>query len=91
MPRYYFHFLWRDDAVFDEEGLELEGYEAAYRHACRLVQQVRSRIPAADEDWWIEISEGGGIPTTLLPAFVPRLDVAKLRAEFPRTASRARR
>jgi hypothetical protein len=79
MPRYYFDFLWPDDAVFDEEGLELDGYEAAYHSACRLVHQVRCRFPTADEDWWIEISDGTGTPTTILPAMVPRA-VAKLRA-----------
>ena len=42
MQRYYFHYLWPDDAVFDEEGVELDDHEAAYRHACALVQQVRT-------------------------------------------------
>jgi len=72
MPRYHFHFLWPDDVVFDEEGLELEGHEAAYRYACGLVHQVRSRFPACNEDWWIEISDGTATSTTILPAMVPR-------------------
>ena len=38
MPRYYFHFIWPDDAVRDTKGVELEGFTAAYRHACGLVQ-----------------------------------------------------
>jgi hypothetical protein len=80
MPRYYFHFLWPDDAVFDKKGLELENYTAAYRHACAMVQQVRSRFPAADGDWWIEISDGDGAPTTVLPAMVPEGKTPKLRA-----------
>jgi hypothetical protein len=25
MQRYHFHFKWRDDAVFDEEGIKLRG------------------------------------------------------------------
>jgi hypothetical protein len=79
MPRYHFHFLWPDDAVFDQEGRELEGYEAAYRYACGLVRQVRRRFPAADEDWWIEISDATGTPTTILPAMVARANTAKLR------------
>jgi hypothetical protein len=66
MPRYYFHFLWPDDAVFDQEGLELDCYEAAYHRACRLVHQVRSRFPASDEDWWIEITDGSGTLITIL-------------------------
>ncbi len=79
MHRFYFHFLWRDDAVFDKEGIELEDFEAAYLHACELVHQVRSRFPSANEDWWIEISDGVGT-TTLLPAMVPGAGIAKLRA-----------
>ena len=58
MQRYHFHFKWRDDAVFDEEGIELENFPAAYLHACGLVHQVRRRFPAAGSDWWIEISTG---------------------------------
>ena len=60
MPRYYFHFIWPDDAVRDTKGVELEGFTAAYRHACGLVQQVRIRFSDADEDWWIEVSDGVG-------------------------------
>jgi hypothetical protein len=80
MPRYYFHFLWRDDAVFDKDGVELEDYTAAYHHACGLVQQVRSRFPAADEDWWIEVDDGTATPTTVLPAMVPGAKMPRLRA-----------
>ena len=80
MPRYYFHFLWPDDAVFDKEGVELEGYQAAYHHACGLVQQVRIRFPAAAEDWWIEVCDGTSPPTAVLPAMVPGAKMPKLRA-----------
>ena len=48
----------RDDAVTDAKGVELESFADAYRHACGLVQQVRRRFSDADEDWWIEISDG---------------------------------
>ena len=72
MPRYYFHFIWPDDAVRDTKGVELEGFTAAYRHACGLVQQVRIGFSDADEDWWIEVSDGvGGKRTLVLPAMVP--------------------
>jgi hypothetical protein len=80
MQRYHFHFKWRDDAVFDEEGIELENFAAAYVHACRLVQQVRRRFPAGGADWWIEISNGIDTPTTILPAMVPGANIAKPRA-----------
>jgi hypothetical protein len=80
MPRYYFHFLWADDAVFDKDGVELEDYAAAYHHACGLVHQVRSRFPTANENWWIEVSDGTGTPTTVLPAMVPGANMPKLRA-----------
>jgi hypothetical protein len=80
MQRYHFHFKWRDDAVFDEEGIELENFEAAYVHACGLVQQVRRRFPAGGADWWIEISNCIDTPTTILPAMVPGANIAKLRA-----------
>ena len=72
MPRYYFHFRWPDDAFKDTEGVELEGFPAAYRHACGLVHHVRVRFSDADEDWWIEISDGlSGMPTVILPAMIP--------------------
>ena len=71
MPRYYFHFMWPDDAVRDTQGVELEDFTAAYRHACGLVHQVRIRFSNADEDWWIEVSDGvGGKPTLVLPGMV---------------------
>jgi hypothetical protein len=70
MQRYYFHFRWPDDAVRDTEGVELEAFAAAYDYACGLVWQVRSRFPAADEGWWIEISDGISKPTAVLPAMV---------------------
>ena len=80
MPRYYFHFRWADDAVKDTEGVELEGFDAAYHYACGLVQQVRRRFPAADEGWWIEVSDGISKPTAVLPAKIPGANIPKLRA-----------
>jgi hypothetical protein len=88
MQRYYFHFRWPDDAVRDTEGVELEGFDAAYQHACWLVQQVRSRFPAADEGWWIEISDGLSKPTAVLPATVRGANILKLRALKSSRASR---
>jgi hypothetical protein len=74
MPRYFFHFVWPDDAVRDTKGVELEGFSAAYSHACGLVHQVRVSFSDADEEWLIEISDGkGGEPTLVPPAMVPRL------------------
>jgi Domain of unknown function (DUF6894) len=89
MPRYYFHFLSPDDAVLDKEGVELEGYEAAYDHACGLVHQVRIRFPASKENWWIEIGDGTGTPATILPAMIPGTNIRRLRARFPRASERA--
>lgn len=65
MQRYHFHFRWRDDAVFDEQGIEFENFPAAYLRACELVHQVRRRFPEAGSDWWIEISTGLDTPTTI--------------------------
>ena len=79
MPRYYFHFRWPDDAVFDKEGVEFGGFEAAYDRACGLVHQVRARFPAANEDWWIEVSTGTGTPATVLPAMVPGTKIRRPR------------
>ena len=77
MPRFYFHFTWCDDAVRDTEGVELEGFSAAYRHACALVHQVRARFSSGEEDWWIEVSEGIGEKTTIiLPAMVAKISSA---------------
>ena len=72
MPRYFFHFVWPNDAVRDTKGVELEGLEAAYRHAIGLVHQVRVRFSEADNNWLIEISdETGGKPLVVLPSTVP--------------------
>ncbi|HEU0016860.1 MAG TPA: hypothetical protein VFQ31_00650 [Methyloceanibacter sp.] len=79
MQRYYFHFLWPDDAVRDTEGVELQGFDAAYHYACRLVHQVRSRFPAADEDWWIEVDDGSNKPVVVPPAIVPGARIVKLQ------------
>ena len=84
MQRYHFHFKWPDDAVFDEEGIELENFTAAYLHACELVHQVRRRFPAAGSDWWIEISTGLDTPTTILPSMVPGANTAKRRVPCSR-------
>ena len=72
MPRYFFHFVWPNDAVRDTKGVELEGLEAAYRHAIGLVHQVRVRFSDADNNWLVEISdETGGKPLVVLPSTVP--------------------
>ena len=70
MPRYYFNFLWSDDAATDTKGVELDGFDAAYDYACGLVRQVRYRFPHAEEDWWIEIGDGISKPTTVVPSMV---------------------
>jgi Domain of unknown function (DUF6894) len=70
MPRYYFHLLWSDDEARDTQGLELDGFDAAYKYACGLVRQVRHRFPHADEDWWIEVGDGISPPTAVIPAMV---------------------
>jgi hypothetical protein len=58
MPRYFFHFLSKDEFIPDYEGVVLANLNAAHRHAMRLVVQT---IPAlADEDlrhWKIEIAD----------------------------------
>ena len=71
MKRYYFNFKWRDDAVFDEEGIELENFAAAYIRACGLVQEVLRRVPEGGSDWWIEISSGTDPSIAVVPAMVP--------------------
>ena len=55
MPHYFFHFVWADDAVKDEDGVELEGLKAAYRHAVEMVPRVRVKFPDAGDEWLIEI------------------------------------
>ena len=70
MPRYFFHFVWAEDAVKDEQGVELEGLSAAYWHAIDMVHRVRVRFPDADKDWIIEITdETDRKPLVVLPWF----------------------
>ena len=57
MPRYFFHFVWAEDAVKDEQGVELEGLSAAYWHAIDMVHRVRVKFPDAGNDWLIEIAD----------------------------------
>jgi hypothetical protein len=80
MQRYYFHFLTSGDAVFDPKGVELADFAAAYDHACALVQEIRDRLPEADDTWWIEINDGIAAPTSVLPTMVPRARTSKPRA-----------
>jgi hypothetical protein len=75
MKRYYFHFKWRDDAVFDEEGIELETFAAAYVRACGLIQEVLRRFPEGGSDWWIEVSSGTDPSIAVVPAMVPGVGI----------------
>jgi hypothetical protein len=69
MPRYFFHFVWAEDAVKDEHGVELEGLGAAYWHAIEMVRRVRVRFPDAGNDWLIEIAdETDRKPLVVVPA-----------------------
>ena len=78
MPLYFFHFVWPDEAIKDTKGVQLEGFSAAYWHACDLVHQVRGSFCDVDEDWIIEISDGTDAqPTVVLPAMVPRLGLRR--------------
>jgi hypothetical protein len=68
MPRYYFHFMWSDDAVRDTQGVELEGFTGPIG---MRVGTPRVSVFDADEDWWIEVSDDqNGKPTVILPAMV---------------------
>jgi hypothetical protein len=72
MPRYFFHFVWPDDAVRDTKGVELDGLAAAYHHARWLVHQVRVRCSETEDDWLIEIiDETGEKRLVVLPSIVP--------------------
>jgi hypothetical protein len=72
--RYFFHFVWAEDAVKDEQGVELEGLRAAYWHAIDMVHRVRVRFPDAGNDWLIEIAdETDRRPLVVLPAGVSAL------------------
>jgi hypothetical protein len=66
MQRYFFHFVWPGDVLRDIEGAELEGFDAAYHYAWGLVQQVHSRFPHANVDWWIDIDDGSNKPVAIL-------------------------
>ena len=82
MPRYFFHFVWAEDAVKDEQGVELEGLSAAYWHAIDMVHRVRVRFPDAGNDWLIEIAdETDRKPLVVLPWFDDQgLQVKKSRS-----------
>jgi hypothetical protein len=68
MPRYFFHFVWGNDAARDTEGVELEGLRAAYLHALEMLHRVHVNFPEAGDDWVIEISdEAGRKPLVVLP------------------------
>ena len=72
VPRYFFHFVWPDDAFRDTKGLEFEGLVPAYWHAMGLVRRVRYDFPDAGNDWLIEIGdETGRKPLVVLPTSGP--------------------
>lgn len=69
MPRYFFHFVSADHVLKDTDGIELAGLRAAHGHALRLVHQMRIRLPEANHEWLIEISdETGKRPLVMLPS-----------------------
>lgn len=68
MPRYFFHFVWPDDAHRDTKGIEFDGLVPAYWHAIGLARRVRHEFPDVESDWLIEISdEAGRKPLVVLP------------------------
>ena len=72
MPRYFFHFVWGNDAVRDTEGVELAGLGGAYLHAMEMLLRVRVNFPEAGDGWVIEISdEAGRKPLVVLPTSAP--------------------
>jgi hypothetical protein len=58
MPRYFFHFVSKEDFIPDHDGMVLRDLKTAHLHAMRL---VTATIPAlGDEDlrtWKIEIAD----------------------------------
>ena len=72
MPRYFFHFVWPDDACRDSQGVEFDGLVPAYWHAIGLARRVRHEFPDAGNDWLIEIGdESGRKPLVVLPTGGP--------------------
>jgi hypothetical protein len=74
MPRYFFHFVSKDDFIPDYDGAVLSGLKAAHGHAVRLVAQTLPIL--ADEDprhWKIEIADERQfvLLTVLFPAPPP--------------------
>jgi hypothetical protein len=68
MPRYFFNFVWANEAVRDTEGAELEGLPAAYLRALEMLHRIRVNIPDPGDDWVIEIrDDAGGKPLVVLP------------------------
>jgi hypothetical protein len=58
MPRYFFHFVSKEDFIPDYEGVALPNLKAAHQHAMRLVGHTIAAL--ADEDlrlWMIEIAD----------------------------------
>jgi hypothetical protein len=58
MPRYFFHFVSRDDFIPDYDGVILDDLRIAHRHAMRLVSQTLPVLGDDDpRDWKIEIAD----------------------------------
>jgi hypothetical protein len=84
MPRYFFSFVWANEAVRDTEGAELEGLPAAYLRALEMLHRIRVNFPDPGHDWVIEISDDAGRkPLVILP-----FSVADFRGRRPGCTNR---
>jgi hypothetical protein len=61
MPRFYFHFASKTDKIDDDIGVDLEGPDAAHRHALNLIRKTaRAIIGEPWRDWVVEVTDAYG-------------------------------
>src|SRR4051812_43675039 len=88
--RFYFNFISHDkDEILDFEGVELEDWLAAHRHAVRIVKQTVPFIPDDWRGWRIQVTDESrrNVLSVLFHApsryAAPRLSQSCLRTNVP--------
>jgi hypothetical protein len=74
MPRYYFHFVSKDEFIPDYDGVVLEDLKVAHGHAMRLILQTVRAMPSEDfRHWHVEVADESQFValTVLFPAPPP--------------------
>ncbi len=66
----FFHLLSGDDAIIDDQGLEISDLHEAEVQALMAIQEVRQEVDSIDEDlkgWHLHVVDGAGVILMSIP------------------------